>query len=78
MLLLLTVLLAAAHVLRPVAGMGLLVVKQAPDAKLLGGRSVPACPVAGARGFMSENAVEPVAVLGANRGIYGVELKEVA
>ena len=65
----LTMLLAPAYILRPVAGVRLLVVEQASDAELLGGRSVPACPVPGARGLVAEDAVEPVAVLRANGGI---------
>lgn len=58
--------MAASHILRPVTGVSLLVVKKASDAKLLGGRSVPASPVPGAGGLVSEDAVEPVAVLGAD------------
>ena len=62
-------LLAAGHVLGPVAGVGLLVVEEATDAKLLRGRPVPAGPVAGARRLVPEDAVQPVAVLGALRRI---------
>ena len=71
----LTMLLAAGHVLGPVAGVGLLVVEEAADAKLLRGRPVPAGPVAGARRLMPEDAVQPVAVLSALRRIYTEELR---
>ena len=61
--------LASGHVLRPVAGVCFLVVEEAADAELLGGRPVPAGPVPGARGLMSKDPVQPVAVLGALRRI---------
>ena len=61
--------LAASHVLRPVAGVGLLVVKQSSDTELLGGGPVPAGPVASAGGLVAEYSVQPVAVLGALGGI---------
>lgn len=65
----LTMFLASIYVLRPIAGSGCLVVEQAADAELLSGRSVPACPVPGARGLVAKYTVEPVAVLGGYRGI---------
>merc|ERR1719384_1993948 len=61
--------LAASNILRPVAGVGLLVVEQSTNAELLGGRSVPAGPVASAGGLVAEDSVQPVTVLGALGGI---------
>jgi len=61
--------LAAGNILRPVAGVSLLVVEQAADAELLGGGSVPAGPVASAGGLVPENSVQPVTVLRALGGI---------
>jgi len=61
--------LASANVLRPVASVGLFVVQEPSDAELLGRRSVPASPVAGARRFVSENTIKPVAMLSADGGI---------
>ena len=65
----LTVLLAAGNVLRPVASVSLLVVEQAANAELLGGGAVPAGPVTCAGGLVPEDAVQPVAVLGALRRV---------
>jgi hypothetical protein len=62
----LTVLLAALDIVWPVARVSLLAVKKTSDAKLLGGGSVPAGPVAGARSLVSENTIQPVAVLSRN------------
>lgn len=42
------------------------VVEKSPDAQLLGGRSVPASPIASARRLMTENSVKPVAVFVGN------------
>ena len=61
--------LAASHVLRPVAGVGLLVVEQPADTELLRGGAVPAGPVASAGRLVAEYSVQPVAVLGALGGI---------
>ena len=61
--------LAASNILRPVAGVSLLVVEQSTNAELLGGRSVPAGPVASAGGLVAEYSVQPVTVLGALGGI---------
>lgn len=55
-------LLASTNVLGPVTGMGLLVVQKSSDTELLGGRPVPAGPVAGAGGLVAEDSVQPVAV----------------
>ena len=66
---LLTMLLAASDILRPIAGMGVLVVKESSDAKLFSGGSVPARPVASARGFVTEDSVKPVAMFRADRRI---------
>ena len=63
--------LASGDVLWPVAGVCLLVVEEAADAELLGGRPVPAGPVAGARGLVAEDAVQPVAVLRALGRVWG-------
>ena len=52
--------LAAIHIVGPVTRVGVLVVQQTSYAELLGGSSVPACPVPGAGGFMSEDSVQPV------------------
>lgn len=57
-------LLASIDVLRPVAGMGPLVVEESTNTQLFGGGSVPAGPVPGAGSLVAENAVQPVAVLG--------------
>lgn len=65
----LTVLLAAVHVLRPVAAVRVLVVQQTADAQLLGGGAVPARPVPRAGRLVPEDAVQPVAVLGGNGSI---------
>ena len=61
--------LAAGNILRPVAGVSLLVVEQSTNAELLGGRSVPAGPVASAGGLVPEYSVQPVTVLRALGGI---------
>ena len=71
MVVILTVFLAAAHVLGPVAGVGLLVVQQAADAVLLRGRAGPAGPVPGAGRFVPEDAVQPVTVLCTLWRVYG-------
>lgn len=55
-------LLTTVDIFRPIATVSILVVEQTADTKLLGGSSIPAGPVAGARGLVSENAVQPVAV----------------
>jgi len=55
--------LAASNILRPVAGVSLLVVEQSTNAELLGGCSVPAGPVASAGGLVAEYSVQPVTVL---------------
>jgi len=56
-------LLTAGYVLWPVARVCLLVVEQPPDAELLRGRPVPACPVASTGGLVAEYSVQPVTVL---------------
>lgn len=65
----LTMLLTSLDVFGPVAGPGSLVVKQTAYAELLGGGAVPAGPVPGAGGFVAEDTVQPVAVLGRDRRI---------
>ena len=55
--------LAAGNILRPVAGVSLLVVEQSTNTELLGGGPVPAGPVASAGGLVTEYSVQPVAVL---------------
>lgn len=64
-------LLAAADVLRPVTGVGLLVIEQTADTELLSGRAVPAGPVAGAGRLVAEDAVQPVTVLRGDRRVWG-------
>lgn len=64
-------LLAAAHVLRPVTGVALLVVEQTADTELLGGRAVPAGPVAGAGRFVAVDSVQPVTVLRGDGRVWG-------
>ena len=64
-----TMFLAASNILRPVAGVSLLVVEQSTNAELLCGGSVPAGPVAGAGGLVTEYSVQPVTVLRALGGI---------
>jgi len=61
--------LAAGNILRPVAGVSLLVVEQSTNTELLGGGSVPAGPVASAGGLVAEYSVQPVTVLRALGGI---------
>jgi len=58
-------LLATSNILRPVTGMGLLIVEQTSDAELFRGGSIPAGPVSGARGLMTKYSIQPVAMLGA-------------
>merc|ERR550539_1279955 len=58
-------LLAAGHILGPVASVGLLVVQQPTNAELLSCCAVPAGPVARAGSLVAKDAVEPVAVLSA-------------
>jgi hypothetical protein len=53
--------LASLDGLGPIASVLLFVVEQAADTELLSGRRVPAGPVADAGGFVSEDAVLPVA-----------------
>jgi hypothetical protein len=65
----LTVFLAAGDVLRPVAGVCLLVVEQAADAELFRRRAVPARPVPRAGRLVTEDPVQPVTVLRALGGI---------
>lgn len=61
--------LASFDVLRPIAGPGSLVVQKSTDAQLLGGGSVPAGPIPGARCLVAENTIKPVAMVGWNRWI---------
>jgi hypothetical protein len=67
------VLLAAGHILGPVAGVGLLVVEEAAYAELLGRRPVPAGPVAGAGRLVPEYPVQPVTMLRALWWVWGGE-----
>lgn len=62
-------LLTSLDVFRPVAGSGPLVVKQTAYAELLGGGAVPASPVPGAGSLVTEDPVQPVAVLGRDRRV---------
>ena len=68
-------LLAAGHVLGPVARVGLLVVKQTADTELFGMRAVPAGPVSGARCLVAEDAVQPVTVFVGDGWVCGREDK---
>lgn len=61
--------LTSAHVLWPVARMGVFVVEETPDAELFSGGAVPTGPIPGARCFMAKDPVQPVAVLRADGGI---------
>ena len=63
-------LLTTSHVLRPVTGVCFFVVQQPSDTELLGGGPVPTGPVAGAGGLVTEDAVQPVAVLCALRRVW--------
>jgi hypothetical protein len=58
--------LATLNVLGPVARMSAFVVQETTDAELFSGGSVPTCPIPGARSFMAEDAIEPVAVFRSN------------
>jgi len=66
--------LAASNILRPVAGVSLLVVEQSTNTELLCGGSVPAGPVASAGGLVPEYSVQPVTVLRALGGISSFSL----
>jgi len=61
--------LTAGNILRPVAGVSLLVVEKSTNTELLGGCSIPAGPVAGAGGLVAKYSVQPVTVLRALGGI---------
>lgn len=61
--------LTSGYVLRPVASVCFLVVEKAADTELFRGRSVPAGPVPRARRLVTEDSVQPVAVLRALRRI---------
>lgn len=63
-------LLTASYVLRPVTSVSFFVIEETADAKLLSGCAVPASPVSGAGGFMSKDAIKPVAMVCADGGIY--------
>lgn len=65
----LTVLLASFNILGPVTAVCVFVVKQATDAKLLSGGSIPTCPVARAACLMAKDSIQPVAVLGGDRPV---------
>lgn len=58
-------LLTSSDILRPIAGMSFLIVQKTSNAELFSGSSIPAGPVSGARRLVAEDAVEPVAVVGA-------------
>ena len=58
----LTMFLTSGYVLRPVAGVGFLVVEKSSDTELFRGGAVPAGPVPGARGLVPKDTVQPVAV----------------
>jgi len=49
-----------------------LIVEKSTDAELLGGCSVPAGPVPGARGFVSEDTVQPVAMFSTLGRIFAI------
>lgn len=66
----LTMFLASVYILGPVTGVGAFVVQKSTDAQLFCGGAVPACPISCARSLVSEDAVQPVAVLGSNWGIW--------
>lgn len=55
--------LTPCYILRPVTSVRFLVVEKAADTELFRGCSVPTGPVTGARRLMSENAIQPVAML---------------
>lgn len=55
-------LLTTIDIFRPIAAVGILIVQQAADAKLLRGGAIPAGPIACARCLMAEDAVQPVAM----------------
>jgi len=56
------VLLAASDIGWPVTGMGIFVIEKSANAELFGSSSIPASPITGARSFMAENTVQPIAV----------------
>lgn len=55
-------LLTTIYIFRPIAAVGILIVQQTADAKLLRGGTIPAGPIACAGGLMPEDAVQPVAM----------------
>jgi len=55
--------LTTSNVLWPVTSVCFFAVEKTSDAELFGGGTVPASPVTGAGGFVSENSVEPLAML---------------
>lgn len=71
-----TMFLASVHILRPVAAVSIFIVQQTTDTQLLCRRSIPTCPISGTRRFMTEYAVQPVAMLCRNGTIYGKEAKK--
>ena len=58
----LTMFLTSCYVLRPVTGVGFLVVEKTADTELFRGSSVPTGPIPGAGGLVPEDAVQPVAM----------------
>jgi len=56
------VFLTAAHILGPIAGVSFFIVKKSTNAELLSGSSIPTCPISGARGLVTKDAIEPVAM----------------
>jgi len=54
--------LTSCYVLRPVTGVGFLVVEKTSDTELFRGSSVPTGPIPGAGGLVPEDAVQPVAM----------------
>lgn len=55
--------LTSIYVLRPVTRVRPLIIEQPTNTKLFCGRAIPAGPVPGAGGLVSEDTVQPVAVL---------------
>lgn len=70
----LTMLLAAFYILRPVTGMWFFIVKQTTDAQLFGCCAIPTCPVPRARCFVAENSVKPITVVGSKWGICNTKM----
>lgn len=56
--------LTTIYILGPITAVRILIVQQTANAQLFSCSSIPACPVACTRCFVSENAIQPVTMFG--------------